>query len=143
MITNMEKCFEEIAEIYGGFPLKEKFLEAGNVALKKYGVEAKLEEGTILIPFVDRLLYTQEDLDYLCDTDESEEDMKTWRVEIDACIELADDPVQGIQNACYAYEVVTPWEPGEFNDCFDIRGEEYSKAIELIETFLNAAVNVE
>ncbi len=42
MLDMNTKSFESVVEIYGGFPLKENFLETGNAALAEYGVKAEL-----------------------------------------------------------------------------------------------------
>ena len=144
MIANMEKNFEETAEIYAGFPLKAGFMDMGNLALASFGLQAVLDDGVIRIPFVDRPLYTQEELDELCDSDETEEDMKTWRVRVEACIELADDPSLGIRDVYCEHEVIVPWadEDDDYNDCFDGLNEmEYQQSIILFETFLNVTVD--
>lgn len=54
--------FESVVEIYGGFPLKTDFLDAGNAALTEFGMKAELEDGVIRIPFVDKHRYTLEEL---------------------------------------------------------------------------------
>lgn len=141
MILNAEKSYAETVEIYGGFPLKENFLDIGNAALAEFGVQAELtDDDVIRIPFVDRLLYTQDDLDELCDDEESMEDMKTWRVRAEACIELSDDPSIGVRDAYSEYRIITPWDI-DFDDCFELTDEEYQQSIFLIETFLNTVID--
>ena len=39
LFENVDR-FEEIPEVYGVFPLRDDFLEAGNKALEKYGVKS-------------------------------------------------------------------------------------------------------
>ena len=43
LFENVDR-FEEIPEVYGVFPLKEDYLEAGNKALEQYGVQAEVED---------------------------------------------------------------------------------------------------
>ena len=141
MILNAEKTFDEIAEIYGGFPLKENFLDIGNAALAKFGAEAVLaDDDVIRITFADRPLYTPEDLDELCDDEESLEDMKTWRLRLTACIELSGDPSIGIRETYGEYEVITPWD-ADFSDCYEFTDDDYQQAIALIEVFLDAVID--
>ena len=80
--------YEEIPEIYGVFPLRENYLEAGNAWLKnKYGVEALVKDNVVRIPFTDRLLFSEDEYDFY-GIDEDSEDMKQWRMQVTACISL-------------------------------------------------------
>ena len=47
MITNMEKSFEDIPEIYRGFPLKQDWQQSGLEALKAY------EEDLVKLPVLE------------------------------------------------------------------------------------------
>ena len=47
MLLNNVDRYEEIPEVYGVFPLKDNFLEAGNAALKQYGLQAKVIDNVI------------------------------------------------------------------------------------------------
>ena len=47
MLDFENSAFDEIGEIYGGFPLRENFMEIGNAALKEFGVEAEYEDGQV------------------------------------------------------------------------------------------------
>lgn len=138
MILEDEKSFESVAEIYGGFPLKENFLEAGNAVLADFGVKAELEDGVIRIPFVDKQRYTLEELREMWPDDE--EDPDDWRIQVAACIELSDEPAEGVTDSYYEYEFILPENVDDDSD-YDITREEYDRAILLIETFLNAAVD--
>ena len=141
LLENVDR-FEEIPEVYGAFPLKEDFLEAGNAALKKYGVEARIVDNVIHIPFADRLLFSAEDL---ADNgiEEDDEYMKDWRMRVDACISLNGDPEEGIREVWCEYMVVMPDDENnrEFDDYYEPRLEEYDRGYDLIEVFLNRAVN--
>ena len=138
MILEDEKSVESVAEIYGGFPLKEDFLEAGNAALAEFGVKAEYEDGVIRIPFVDKQRYSMEELREMWPDDEDDPD--DWRVQVAACIEMADGPAEGVTDSYYEYEYVLPEDVDDDSD-YDITREEYDRAIMLIETFLNAAVD--
>ena len=138
MILEDEKSFESVAEIYGGFPLKKNFLEAGNAALAEFGVKAVFESGVIRIPFVDKQRYTLEELREMWPDDEDDPD--DWRVQVAACIEMADGPAEGVTDSYYEYEYVLPEDVEDDSD-YDITRDEYDRAILLIETFLNAAVD--
>ena len=141
LLENVDR-FEEIPEVYGAFPLKEDFLEAGNAALKKYGVEARIVDNVIHIPFTDRLLFSAEDL-VDCDLEEDEAYMKDWRMRVDACISLNGDPEEGIREVWCEYVVVLPDDENnrEFDDYYEPRLEEYDRGYDLIEAFLNRAVD--
>ena len=106
LLENVDR-FEEIPEVYGAFPLREDFLEAGNAALKKFGVEARIVDNVIHIPFTDRLLLSSEDP---ADNGIEEDDgyMKDWRMRVDACISLNGDPEEGIREVWCEYMVVMP-----------------------------------
>lgn len=138
MILEDEKSFESVAEIYNGFPLKEDFLEAGNAALTEFGVKAEYADGVIRIPFVDKQRFTLEELRDMWPDDEDDPD--DWRVLVAACVELSDGPAAGVTDSYYEYEFVLPENVDDDSD-YDITGEEYDRAILLIETFLNAAVD--
>ena len=140
-MLDYEKSFEEIDGIYGGFPLKDNYLELGNTALAPFGVQAVLEDDVIRIHFVDRLLYNEEEIYDIADNEEMEQELSTWKISIDACISLAGDPVDGIQETYYEFEIITPDNIEGLEELNDIRAEEYDRAIELVETFLNAAVD--
>ena len=141
LLENVDR-FEEIPEVYGAFPLKEDFLEAGNAALKKYGVEARIVDNVIHIPFTDRLLFSAEDL---ADNgiEEDDEYMKDWRMRVDACISLNGDPEEGIREVWCEYVVVLPDDENnrEFDDYYEPRIEEYDRGYDLIEAFLDRAVD--
>ena len=141
LLENVDR-FEEIPEVYGVFPLKEDFLEAGNAALKKYGVEARIVDNVIHIPFTDRLLFSAEEL---ADNgiEEDDEYMKDWRMRVDACISLNGDPEEGIREVWCEYVVVLPDDENnrEFDDYYEPRIEEYDRGYDLIEVFLNRAVD--
>ena len=141
LLENVDR-FEEIPEVYGAFPLKEDFLEAGNAALKKYGVEARIVDNVIHIPFTDRLLFSAEDL---ADNgiEEDDEYMKDWRMRVDACISLNGDPEEGIREVWCEYMVVLPDDENnrEYDDYYEPRIEEYDRGYDLIEAFLDRAVD--
>ena len=141
LLENVDR-FEEIPEVYGAFPLKEDFLEAGNAALKKFGVEARIVDNVIHIPFTDRLLFSAEDL---ADNgiEEDDEYMKDWRMRVDACISLNGDPEEGIREVWCEYVVVLPDDENnrEFDDYYEPRIEEYDRGYDLIEVFLNRAID--
>ncbi len=141
LLENVDR-FEEIPEVYGAFPLKEDFLEAGNAALKKFGVEARIVDNVIHIPFTDRLLFSE---DELADNgvEEDDEYMKDWRMRVDACISLNGDPEEGIREVWCEYVVVLPDNENnrEFDDYYEPRIEEYDRGYDLIEVFLDQAVD--
>ena len=141
LLENVDR-FEEIPEVYGAFPLKEDFLEAGNAVLKKYGVQAKIVDNVIHIPFADRLLFSE---DELADNGigEDDDDMKEWRMRVDACISLNGDPEEGIREVWCEYVVVLPDDENnrEFDDYYEPRTEEYDRGYDLIEVFLDRAVD--
>lgn len=141
LLENMDR-YEEIPEVYGVFPLKKDFLEAGNKALEKYGVKAEVEDNVIRIPFVDRLLFSEED--YADNSiEEDDEYMKAWRMRMDACISLNRHPEDGIREVWCEYTVVLPDDENnrEFDDYYEPRLNEYDKGYDLIEVFLNKAVD--
>ena len=140
MILEDGKSFESVTEVYGGFPLKENFLEAGNAALAGFGVKASYEEGVIRIPYMDKQLYTLEELRESWPLNDDEPD--DWRVLLTACIELSNGPEEGVTDSYYEYELIIPEDVDDDGD-YDITEKEYNRAILLIETFLNAAVNAE
>ena len=134
--------FEEIVEVYGTFPLKDNFLDAGNVALEEYGIKGKIKDGVIKIPFVDRLLFNEDEYDFY-GIDEDSEDMKRWRMRIAATIVPADTPAQGVTDAYVEYYVLIPGDEmnRDFDEYYEPRQEEFDQAQGLIELFLNAAVD--
>lgn len=139
MLDMNTKSFESVVEIYGGFPLKENFLEIGNAALAEYGVKAELEDGVIRIPFLDKQRYTLEELREFWPEDEDDPD--DWRVLVAACIELSNEPSEGVVDSYYEYELVFPDDVDDDSD-YEVTKEEYDRAIALIETFLNATVEI-
>lgn len=146
MILDNEKSLESVVEIYGGFPLKEDFLEAGNVALKKYDLEAEYEDGVIRIPYINRPYYSEEELDECRDEGFSEKDIQRMmesRFYAEIIIEVADFKV-GITEVGYEYSADGD---GEFDDEEVVEGhiteEDYDQIILIIESFLNEAVGAE
>ncbi len=138
--------FDEIPDIYGGFPLKENYLEAGNAALKKYGVKATVVNGAIRIPYLSRPYCDEEELDYYRDEclweEKYVEEAKGWLLKADAIIRLETDPRKGITEAdieCYAEGL------GEDDDYSEdrITPEEYELALKIIIDFLDTAVDAE
>lgn len=142
LLENVDR-FEEIPEVYGAFPLKENFLEAGNAALKQYGLQAEVIDNVIHIPFTDRLLFSEDEYDLYGVDDEDNADMKAWRMRMDACISLNGDPDEGIREVWCEYAVVLPEDENnrEFDDCYEPRMNEYDRGYDLIEIFLNKAVD--
>ncbi len=71
--------------------------------------------------------------------------MKQWRMKVEAVITLDRDPEDGIREAFCAYHVITlDEEDGDmFDEFYEPRREEYDQAVELIERFLNSAVDAE
>ena len=142
LLENVDR-FEELPEVYGAFPLKENFLEAGNAALKQYGLQAEVIDNVIHIPFTDRLLFSEDEYDLYGVDDEDNADMKAWRMRMDACISLNGDPDEGIREVWCEYAVVLPEDENnrEFDDCYEPRMNEYDQGYDLIEIFLNKAVD--
>ena len=134
--------FEEIVEVYGSFPLKKDFLEAGNAALEGFSVKGKIKDGVIKIPFADRLLFSEDEYDDY-EIDEDCEDMKQWHMRVAATIVPADDPAQGIRDAYVEYYVLIPGDEmnRDYDEYYEPRLEEYNQAQGLMELFLNAAVD--
>ena len=68
--------------------------------------------------------------------------MKAWRMKIDACISLNGGLDEGIRDVWCEYSVVVPEDPEEdYSDCHEPSNEEYDRAYDLIEIFLNKAVD--
>ena len=140
LFENVDR-FEEIPEVYGVFPLRENFLEAGNAALKEYGLEARIVDNVIRIPFVDRLLFSEDEYDFYGVDDDENADMKDWRIRAEACITLNGDPEEGIRGVYCDYEFDT-YEGDDWSyETYSPREEEYDRAYDLIEIFLNKAVD--
>jgi len=141
LLENVDR-YEEIPEVYGAFPLRADFLEAGNAALRKFGVQARIVDNVIHIPFADRLLFGE---DEPADNGIGEDDeyMKDWRMRVDACISLNGDPEEGIREVWCEYVVVMPDDENnrEFDDYYEPRIEEYDRGYDLIEIFLDRAVD--
>ena len=142
LLENVDR-YEEIPEVYGVFPLKKDFLEAGNKALEKYGVKAEVEDNVIRIPFTDRLLFSEDEYDLYGVDDEENAEMKQWRMEVTACISLNRHPEDGIREVWCEYTVVLPDDENnrEFDDYYEPRLNEYDKGYDLIEVFLDKAVD--
>lgn len=142
LLENVDR-FEGIPEVYGAFPLKENYLEAGNAALKQYGLQAEVIDNVIHIPFTDRLLFSEDEYDLYGVDDEDNADMKAWRMRMDACISLNGDPDEGIREVWCEYTVVLPEDENnrEFDDYYEPRMNEYNQGYDLIEIFLNKAVD--
>ena len=142
LFENMDR-FEEIPEVYGVFPLKEDYLEAGNKALEQYGVQAEVEDNVIRIPFADRLLFSEDEYSLYGVDDDDNADMREWRMEVTACISLNGDLDEGIREVWCEYRVVLPEDEDndEFDEYYEPRNEEYEKGYDLIEAFLNRAVD--
>ena len=146
MILENEKSFESVVEVYGDFPLKSDFLNAGNTVLAEHGLEAEYVDGMIRIPFICRSYYTDEDLDAWraegC-TEKEIRDMKRAIFHVDLLIE-AENPESGITDVDYEFFV----DGEEVYDDFEIMDEhvtpeDYDRMIETAEAFLNVAVDAE
>ena len=142
LFENVDR-FEEIPEVYGVFPLRDDFLEAGNSALKKFGLQAKVIDNVIRIPFTDRLLFSEDEYDLYGVDDEDNADMKAWRTRMDACISLNRSLDEGIREVWCEYTVILPDDENnrEFDDYYEPRLNEYDRGYDLIEAFLNKAVD--
>lgn len=143
MLLEYEKDFDSITETYGGFPLKKDFLAAGNAALEKYGVRAKLEDGLIRIPVFEKNRFTEEEMEevFPADVFDPPEKPEDWRVRVDACILLSENPAEGVKDSWYDYKYLSPYRIEDDEDEYECEEEELDLAIKLAETFLNAAVD--
>lgn len=144
MILDAEKSFESIVEIYGGFPLKGDFLDAGNSVLAERELEAEYIDGMIRIPFICRPYYTADELDDWQDEGCTEKEIKemqraVFHVEV---LISAEDPAKGITEVDYEFYI----DGEEVYDDYEIMDdhvtdEDYDRMIEIVEAFLNAAVD--
>jgi len=136
--------YDEVVDIYGGFPLKENFLDVGNEALKKFGVEAVYEDGIIRIPYVERPYYTEEELQECRDEGFTDKDIRRMKESM-LCAEaqiMVEDPQAGITEASYDIQVEGDGEYDDFEVWQDhLTDEEWDQQIVMIEAFLNAAVD--
>lgn len=144
MILDTEKSFESVLEIYGGFPLKENFLDAGNAVLAQYDLQAEYEDGVIRIPYVARPYYTAEELEEYLEEGIDEEyipQMKQSVLYAEIVID-AEDSKSGITDVgfeCRAEGEAAEDDPEIIED--HLTEKEWDLQIELIEAFLNAAVD--
>ena len=143
MLDFENSAFDEIGEIYGGFPLRENFMEIGNAALKEFGVEAEYEDGIIRIPYVCREYFNEEDLEWFEENEFDLDEVRKSRLYAVALIRV-EDPKIGVTGAD-----LDCWADGEAeNDDAEIiedhmSSEEWDQAEKLIEAFLNVAVNAD
>ena len=136
--------FEEIDEIYWGFPLKENFLEIGNAALAKYGVTAEYHDEAVGIIFVVRPYYPEEELERCRAEGFSPKDiarMKKSRFYARAVL-LVSDPKKGLDGS--AFHCIADGD-GEFDgqEAFirALTDEEWDQMFAMMEDFLNATVD--
>lgn len=142
MITNMEKSFEEVTEVYSGFPFKDNFMKIGNQALKKYDIAAELEDDTIHIRYLSRPLYDEEELSYF--DEEDMEEAKKQMLEAEALIRIGSNPKEGIIETGFDCWPATLDEDDDFYvDDYYITADEETQAVEIIEAFLNVAIDCE
>ena len=135
---------EEIMETYGGFPLKDNFLEIANDVLKKDGLKAEYSDGRLFIPFISRPYYSEEELQECRDDGFSEKDirrMEASRFYAEIVIYI-EDPRAGIRDVGYEFKVDGD---GEYDDeeiqDSHISDDEYDRIVEMIEAILNAATD--
>ena len=135
---------EEIMETYGGFPLKENYLEIANDVLKKYGLEAEYEDKRLYIPFISRPYFTEEELQECRDEGFEEKDIQRMRASrFYAEIHLyVDDPKAGIRDVGYGFDADGD---GEYDDDEikeeHITEDEHHQMVRIIQDILNAAVD--
>ena len=143
ILENVDR-FEEIPEVYGAFPLRRDFLEAGNAALRKFGVQAEMEDNVVRIPFADRPLFSEDEYGLYGLDDGKNDGRKKWRMEVTACISLNRKPEDGIREVWCEYSVVVPAEDGcgkDYDLYFEPYMKEYDRGYDLIEAFLDRAVD--
>ena len=136
--------FDEIRDVYGVFPLKKDFLEAGNQALEKLGLKAVVEENVIRIPYLSRPFYSEEDLDYLRDVGCEEdivEDVSKWLLKAEALIWMGENPDDGIVEVGIEAYVFGTEEDDDIclEDQFGSEDEEAAR--KAIERFLDTAMD--
>lgn len=147
MNTSCNMSFEEMVDVYSAFPLKESFLKAGNVALKKFGLTAKLENDTIWIHFLSKPYFTEDDLEEFRDNDFDENDIasfRKWTIEGEAFIKLNKELEKRI------IEIGTDYQPDNYDDEDEYFEDMYDKITDedenlggrVLEAFLDAAVDV-
>ena len=145
MILN-DECFDEIPEIYGAFPLKKDFLAAGNANLEPLGLKAVMEEDVIRIPYLSRLCYSEEDLEYFRSNMVEEdliEEMSEWLLKGEALIWTGDDASVSVSEAAIDLWGDGPEDEEEMGELQDlITLEEIGQAKKIIEKFLDAAVDL-
>ena len=144
MILDVEKNCESVVEIYGGFPLKEDFLDAGNTVLAEWDMEAEYVDGVIRIPFICRPYYTEDELDDWRDegcTEDEIRDMRKAMFHVDLLIG-AENPAAGITDVSYDFFI----DGEEVYDDIEVMddhvtAEDCDRMIEIAEAFLNWAVD--
>ena len=146
MMLTMKNDFESVVEMYGGFPLREDFLEAGNAALEKLGLKAYIDDDEIRIPFLSRPYCDEEELEYYRDSgweEEDIEDISKWILKLEAVIRIGKDLREGILETDMLCDVENVDEYDEVYPEDQICQEDADNAITVIETFLNLAVDVD
>lgn len=144
ILENMS--FEEVVEVYGAFPLKVDFLEAGNSALEKYGIQAVQEGRKIRIHYLSRRYYDEEDLEDLRWNgfeDEDIEDVRKWTLEADAYIRLGGNDRNRVRKVNTNYYIAGLGEDDDVWAYDGVTEEDDSVGLEAILAFLNAAVDAE
>ena len=145
-ILDMKKDFDSITEIYGEFPLREDFLEAGNAALEALDLKAYMEGREIRIPFLSRPYYDEEDLEEFRDSgweDKDIEDVRKWTLKAEAVILIRKNLQKGILEVGMDCDVEGL---GEYDEVYPedaIDEEDEEEAVRVMATFLNLAVDVD
>ena len=134
--------YSEIPEIYGVFPMKKDFLEAGNAALQELGIQAVAEGNEIRIPFLSRLYYDEEELAQICDeNEECYEDLRKCRLKATALLRLGDEPGKNVVGAFLDWELTDFYDVDEEDFDDNLTPEEEAAGQKAIEKFLDAAVD--
>ena len=131
--------FEDLKEIYGGFPMKPDYMEQGNRAIGKYGFKAHQEYEVIRFPYLTRPLYAEEDIAFFDRKLAAE--IRSWRLEADAKIWLAKDLRDGFLETGVDCWPVDGKGRGLYIQEFRLTDFEMDLAVEIVETFLKAAVD--
>lgn len=138
--------FDEITEVYGAFPLKDNFMEAGNAALEKIGMNAELNGSEIRIHFLSRPYFDEEDLEELGYNGFEDEDIaefSKWTLEGEAYIDLGKANAGLIETGTDYHGANCAYDDERFEDLYDrITDEDESLGAKAIEVFMDVAVDV-
>ena len=144
----MAYSYGKINRLYKDREVRKDYREAGNTALKRFGLTAKYKDQFVFIQFVSRPLIGKDEYEFLMDkelnptiSDEVREQIRlrmNWGYEACFGLELEEIPKKTFKGVHLGKWIVLDDGKSVPDDRLNITKEEYFRGMEIIEAYMEA-----